>query len=491
MTRDEYFALVEACDAVLRDAAAPGDVMAVPLLHVIREHPVFLAKYDAVFRRPDVVRDLKERGRQRASAVVYRWRARRRSAAGRPAARPASVDVLFVSHLLNPAQAAAPDDFYFGSLPRDLEQLGIRTHTALIDHTAHTAAPSPSVAAGREVLPQVLPGGQEHELARRAAAVSGYLRSSATPDAAHTRLRQVAAWYAQGPEARTVLRISEQVGALTRQLTPRLVITTHEGHAWERMLFRAARRAHAGVCVVGYHATALFALQHALTRSLTPDVSPDVILTAGRVTADALAARPGLAGIPVRCVGSNRRFELAAFDRSAVPPAVVVVPEGYLSECRILFSAAIRAARLQPEIRWFLRLHPQMAFDELRADLQADGGVPSNVVLSTRPLAEDFADASWALYRGSSAAIQAMGAGLRPIYYQADEPLTIDPMSQYAPWRVHVTTPEALLDVIARDQRAPAGSLERERHAAATFAADYFQPLDASVLAALIPRGAR
>ncbi len=105
-----------------------------------------------------------------------------------------------------------------------------------------------------------------------------------------------AAHRATDPLTLAHVRIQHQVGALCRWFRPRALLVTYEGHAWERQAFAAARGVDPDIRCVGYQHTILFPRQHAIRRSLGWPFDPDVILTAGDVTHELLAAGQSLSG---------------------------------------------------------------------------------------------------------------------------------------------------------------------------------------------------
>src|SRR5262249_22966105 len=141
MTEQEYDALAAACDALLR---APGSTLArvaLPLLHVLNEHPSLMARYEPLLsgsqRRqrapePGADRGRNPRGAVRALGNAVRRRARSRAATVSGA--PAATDVLIVSRLARAEQWGAPEDFYVGAMQAAFARLGARCVLALVDH---------------------------------------------------------------------------------------------------------------------------------------------------------------------------------------------------------------------------------------------------------------------------------------------------------------------------------------------------------------------
>jgi hypothetical protein len=73
--------------------------------------------------------------------------------------------------------------------------------------------------------------------------------------------------------------------------------------------------------------------------------------------------------------------------------------------------------------------------------------LPENVSLSTdKPLAQEFAQSRYCLYRGSSAAMHAVLAGLKPYYLARPGELSFDCLFGLPDWRETVTSPTELAD---------------------------------------------
>lgn len=254
------------------------------------------------------------------------------------------------------------------------------------------------------------------------------------------------------------LRLGEQIGSLVARLKPRLLVVTHEGHAWERVAFAASRKALPGIRCAGYQHAALFRLQHAIRRNLARNFNPDVILTAGTAPRDELERSPGLRGMLVAVLGSNRTFKRAHADGDEAGglngSVCLVLPEGFEGECRILFEYSLACAQMFPEVRFIWRLHPSVTFSSLKKKYpEVFRAIPLNIKLSSASLAEDIRDSRWVLYRGSTAVIQSVAAGLRPLYLMSTNEMTIDPLYELGSWRIHLSTPSEFRRFVEQDRK--------------------------------------
>ena len=471
MNERQYGELCALCDRVLMSPDTNRERIAIPWLHVIREHPSFLANYEALFEAPPSAKRLARFLRDRLYGMFMRGRqwlksVRRPAPWYESATLPERVDILFVSHLLNTAGAGAPADFYFGSVPDDLVKAGHSVVIALVNHSGTPGAEVAPAWSGtgipRVVLGDAVATADESGFRRALSRESKRLKALAMeePPGLFAQVLRRAAREAASASALTPLRISSQVSALSARLKPRAIVVTHEGHAYERLAFAAARRAVPGIRCIAYQHSALFRLQHAIRRNLGPEYNPDHILTAGELGKHQLDAAPALHGLPVTVLGSNRGIapilrnanrEAPAGASGQARPACLVLPEGIPAECQLLFDFSLQCAKESPHVDFIWRLHPLVSIDALVARNPSWRTLPANVRWSTETLAHDIGLCRWAIYRGTTAIIQAAGAGLRPIYFQVAGEMTIDPLYECRDWRVIVTASQEAARVMALD----------------------------------------
>lgn len=508
MNEEQYRSLCEACDHVLLAPDSTLERVAIPWLHVIREHPVFLDNYVDVLESAEGAKAIGRRWLRvlRSGAQWFRQLGRACLSDGKlwfgPKKLPARIDVLFVSHLINASYAGQEDDFYFGELPNELVEHGQSVVVTLINYSHQPAAYLADKWNGssvpRVILSVSLRIFDEVLLRLRLKKESQRLRGIAKKEVSglaqrvHTR----AAEEALSGGSQATLRIAMQIGALVAKLQPKVIVVTHEGHSWERTTFAAARSANPNVQCIGYQHAAVFRLQHAIRRNLAREYNPDQILTAGAVSKAQLERTSGLAGIPISVLGSNRNYKRGKTnpaqrihtDREVHSDsrACLVLPEGIPSECHLLFEFSLRCARANPEIQFIWRLHPMVSFESLTAKNTKLRSFPRNILLSQTTLEEDIARSHWALYRGTTAIVQAVAAGLCPIYLMLPGELTIDPLYDIEGWRVKVATISDFQHVMNNsrfyyDADSNAQLIESEMRSAKKYCEDFFMPFNSSL----------
>lgn len=506
MNEEQYRRLCDGCDQVLQAPDSTMERIAIPWLHIVREHPVFLAAYEDLFQpgKSAVVGSAPAWLRRRAGWLKQALRPLYSDGQPwvGPGTLPKKVDFLFVSHLLNDSQAGQPEDFYFGRVANELTTRDRSAVIALINHTGRN--PGPMVARWEgSVVPRVVfsdslqPAGERH-LRSGLQKESARLREQSRGERAEFQRR---VWVRASEEAVSgraivALRMALQVGDLVRRLNPRVIVVTHEGHSWERVTFAAARKTSKDVLCVGYQHAALFRFQHAVRRRLGPPYDPDRILTAGDVTQAQLAQEAALRGIPVTVLGSGRGSagQPAGSDgqlrkhEGSLPdgPACLVIPEGIASECDILFNFSLSCARKFPMIRFVWRLHPVISFEALAAKNHHLRDLPINIEMSRMSMEQDLKRCRWALYRGSTAIVQAVLSGLRPIYLKRIDELSIDPLYELGPFRVAVASPGDLEGVIRVDLQEDGNTRLQDFKASYDYCRKMFVPWNVDALDRLV-----
>jgi len=509
VNEQQYRSLCEACDRVLLSPDSSMERVAIPWLHIIREHPVFLESYRDLFEpatdRNAVRRKLYRTFRNKAG--WFHQLLRSCLAGGRPwfgpEKLPSPLDILFISHLLNTSHAGQSIDFYFGNLPDVLADRGYSVAIALINHTGQAAGPLAEKWKDNRVTRVVLSGSlhfqEEMALRRRLRRESYRMRQRAHAAVVglerHVLVRT--SEEAISGASLTSLRMASQIGSLVSQMKPKAIVVTHEGHSWERVAFAAARQAAPEIKCIGYQHAALFRLQHAIRRNLARQYNPDHIATAGIVSKGQLDNAAGLHGIPTSVLGSNRALDgtnatlcpkYADRMTSEVQPACLVLPEGIASECHLLFEFSLDCAKLCPDIQFIWRLHPILSFSSLAAENKRLRSIPQNVILSRKTLEEDIARCSLALYRGTTAVVQAVMAGLRPLYLQLPDELTVDPLYELKDWRKSVKSPADFCTIARSIPSTISPDIEIFYREAERYCRDFFSPLNPRALELIVTK---
>ena len=507
LNTNQYLSLGITSDLLL-SPDSPPERIAIAWLHIIREHPEFLAKYSFLLEPEPSLRSLVRKTiREFSNAAGYL----RRCISGLSAEgmlwyttepRAISADVLFLSHLLNPSHIGQDQDFYFGSVPIDLANNGVSTAIALINHTNNLprqlANEYSRVAPPRIILSNSISIADEICFQQRAAHEKQTLRKlvARLPKGLQRSLAAHAAIEAMSSATATNLRIYQQISSLIRILQPKAIVVTFEGNAYERIAFHAARNAMPNIICIGYQHAAIFRYQHAIRRVLAPQYNPDHILTAGVVAQRQLLNSETLAGIPISVLGSPRSTKATAqlklepspllYQINTDRPACIVIPEGIESECKKLFTFALGCALALPHINFIWRLHPLILFKTLLERNRRLHKRPPNIELSDRTLEADIGRCRLALYRGTTAVVQAVMGGLTPIYLQIRDEMTIDPLYEIEKGKFIVQTPAEFVAVVENLSSKSDNTKHQERAELVDYCGKFYVPMDFRVLEKII-----
>jgi hypothetical protein len=296
LNEKQYEELCKLTDEVLQVPDATPVRVAIPWLHIIREHPVFLVDYEGLFTQDNkfiyLVRTWRRSICNKLGLIrvllisvilsdMLRW--------SEVVDKLACIDILFISHLMNRSQFNDKDDLYYSDLPQKLKQDGYMPLTVMLNHTKVLSTSlygrQNSEKLQKVVFPKNLGFFYELKNIRRLWMESRSLKKSARLER-HDLKKKIlfqAAREALSPSSLHAMRLETLVRTLVEKTRTKVLIATHEGHAWERLAFYSARQANPVIKCIGYMQAPLFQRQHAVKRNLGKDYNPDMIFTSGPI----------------------------------------------------------------------------------------------------------------------------------------------------------------------------------------------------------------
>lgn len=482
ITKSDYEKLCKFCDKVLLDKDATNNVISNTSLHIIREHPAFLQSYKVLFTSSRII-GIKDnillffRG---LLVSIYRsvkslfdakwWHAKNEIK---------SSDIIFVSHLINKKILSQDNDFYFHDIPSKLDSLGVRSTVILINHIKLDGEKEKNLLLKSPLsyvlLSPTLNFISEVKLYLAQLGSIGLLKKIIKRNGVPVNISNRMCVSAVSSDSINALRISEQVSRLIKDTRPKYLFLTYEGHAWERLVFHEAKKVDPKIKCIGYQHAAISKAQHSVRRLLHDTYNPDVILTAGKVSERQLKSLDEMSNIPVICLGSSKA-QLSQTPVNQNLNTCLVVPEGMVTECIILFEFSMACARSMPDYKFIWRLHPLLSFKELMKKSAIFRNIPENITLSNQSLREDVRKSDTVLYRGSTAVIDAINAGLRPVYMAQENELSIDPIYEAESGKSIVQDVEEFCAAVSR----PLSDTDIEDLCA--FAREFYMPLNFDVL---------
>ena len=117
-----------------------------------------------------------------------------------------------------------------------------------------------------------------------------------------------------------------------------------------------------------------------------------------------------------------------------------------------------------------------MTFDQVLQYMTINrNDLPKNIVLSNLSLIEDIKNSSYALYRGTTAIIEAIYSGVFPIYFSSGEAMAIDFLEGVSSERGIVYSVDSFVELMN-------AAVPNDSSNLINFCNQYFQPLEYEAL---------
>lgn len=413
---------------------------------------------------------------------------------------PGSSDVLFISHLNNPAAYGAVEDQYYGPMPDVIAAQGSVVSVLMLNQCRARASDLSPISGTTTVhriicAPYLRPWTEGLNFLCLCIAGIKVVALAARHNSG--MVRRLSLFFGlTNASARSLVgaRTHIQMEEIIRHLNPKTVIFTYEGHPWERLLCQFVHEEHPEINVIGYQHSVLLNGPAAVLQKFSKSLMPDRILTTGSATARRFANSKSIDADSIIIVGSNKAQQAEAdFIRNA-EKTILVVPEGTPEETKLMALFAIKLAgeltRSHIETKIALRLHPLLNFDWLKRELPKSISPPANLIFSTASLDDDAMQAGWIIYRGSTTVFSALPHGGRPLYLDIDDNAeTNDPLVDFGNYPRSVSSTDDVVMTIRADISDKAGisnsgdADEAAQRDLLTKLDNYFSTLDEQIFA--------
>ena len=408
----------------------------------------------------------------------------------KPQTRP---DILFIGHLTSAEHLACQNDMYYGDLPELCASEGLSVQRLWINQTrkeltSDECKNAPDIPILSRRMPMADELGMFFRLCRDAIRILqepiGGVDIQDCPASEARRHKWFIAVTHMGHRTMGALRIASQLADFIRQTRPCVVLFTYEGQSWERVLCKLVHDQMKDAFMIGYQHSVLTPGFRNIDARLGAGCDPDHILTAGKVTRAMLIDQSNFTANEIDVLGSPKTITIDNTKIQSFSGTVLGVPEGQLSEVRIISEWLLGGARANADVKFVLRLHPLTNKAYVLENCPELNSAPENFQVSEAPLQDDLEAASWLLYRGSSIALNALVKHVRPIYVNTDNSYAltniVDPSLKWC--RVFQNT-DQLTRQINEDRlnERVASQIELDALAKASkYGADYFVPFNLS-----------
>ena len=388
------------------------------------------------------------------------------------------VNLIIISHLLETSDIRNKQDFYFGTLAKELDNEGIEPCTILINHCGVVQQDlKQSQKRKTIILPRYY-----HPLKEIIIIFRLVFASFLMPYVKSRHNFWLKSCLAQcNSQSIGNYRIGLMISNLIFKLKPHFVLFTFEGHGWEKVMMSLSRKMVNPPLFWGYQHAMLFPGKKAINFKLGKDVDPAHIFTIGKITLKKLKEESEFVNFSILGSVKNSKSKMP-HDLSLETKACLFAPEGVIDEVLLMANFALKAAKLMPEQLFIVRLHPVLSRKNVKQKLEKFGKIPHNFQLSDYKLSDDLDRSNWVCYRGSTVVIQAIIRGLRPVFLNFSENIKEnDPLPESLKFRQVINREEMLIKLILDDKKCLLRN-NQELQECVKFGNEYIMPLDSKVI---------
>lgn len=486
ISESQYDQLCDACDSLLKKKPFSFERISNFSLHVVREHPIFLKNYNAIFHKGGMaffIYLIKEffynllLGSYKFLCAIYR----NYFLGDKLLKDKRDFENIFISHFLDESFIEHVSDFYFFDLPKKISSKNALSLKLLINFTNKSSLGASKKLENKPIisklLPKYLPLLDELKIRVFLGLEALSLMKTNATSKLEKRLKYLAAISSLSSSTHANYRLAILVQKYVMNNNVKRVFTTYEGHPWERLIFGMARKIDKSVICIGYQHALVFRKQHSIRRKLEESFEPDFILFSGERGLKSFKAINYLNPKRLILFGTNRvksdnyiPKKIKLKDRNVF----LVLPEGDLIECIPLTRFLLKLATIYTDFKFIIRFHPITDLNQIiKRCPKLEGKLP-NVELSKMPFDYDLKRSNFAIYRGSTTIIKAIQNGLIPLYYKKQNEISIDPLFEVQKEKIDLTTPKDLEFIL----RKSLPEIEKSQAKLINHVNDFFNPLD-------------
>ncbi len=216
------------------------------------------------------------------------------------------------------------------------------------------------------------------------------------------------------------LRYYSQIKKHVKEKKINSIISIYEGHALERLIFRAAKSINKNIKTIGYNHSFVTKKHNAVFLDLGNKNQADHVVFANQISKEIFKKRDRHKNKSlIFCV--TKDTSKVHFNKKYSKKKnniCLITPEGLNSETIKLFEFSIKYLQKYSDIIFIWRFHPiyyNREFKFIKKNFPLFFKFKKNIILSKKSLEEDFKISKYILYRGSSVVINAIRSNLIPI----------------------------------------------------------------------------
>tara|TARA_B100001939_G_scaffold348077_1_gene372463 strand:- start:279 stop:1691 length:1413 start_codon:yes stop_codon:yes gene_type:complete len=437
----EYKKLCKVCDLIIENSTSISR-NSISYLHIIRPHHIDLKKYQIIFSESNArffLNSLTKFLKVYLNFIVSFLKISFNSKSNFK--KTINVDIFFVSHLFNKNQLSNNQDLYFYNLSEDLNSKSLKVNRIFIKHTKQKIDSKDNFIIGNLSI--------VYEIKIRLLQIKEFLvlLYSSIFDSncsLEKRVKIQSSIDCLSYSTLSNLRVYFYIKKLVKQYSPKLILTTYEGHAYERLIYKAINSCKSTISS-GYQHSAVFKHQHSILKNRGGGYDPNFIFTSGKITHKIFS----------NYFDKKKLFELGSSrgslfaNRELNASNILVIPEGLIDDVDVFISLIKSVSKKIKNFQFIIRFHPSIPKKIIQKRKESLKDI-KHIIFSNSSLKEDILKSNYVLYRGSTAVFSSVISGLTPIYYDLNE-IDLNPLFELKESIQYVNEPEDFANIVEDD----------------------------------------
>ena len=438
LTKKQYVEISKILDSILLDKRSNHTTFAISWLFLIKEHQIIIRNYAYLYKNSLIffIKLFFKFFSNFLIIIIYALKISifRTNINSYLKKLPKTIDVLYFSHLVNRNLLEKRKDFYFDSIKSDLIRQGLKAFSFYFNSINYNEKyfilkEKYHIRNNNFIFFENV--GFFNNINFIYLVLKEFLRIiNLSFKENDFKKRVLLSAAVEAISLRTIknIIISFQVKKILTQSNIKMILTTYEGHSYERLFFYLAKMNNIKIITAGYQHNIFTQYQHSPLLKFNNYYDPDYIFTAGKQSYNQYINKFFFDKNKIRILGSIKfhdKYNNPKIDLEN-NHTIMILPEGMKSECIKLLNIAISCCLHDSKLKFIFRTHPLIDISQFKYLLNSKI-LKDNIIFSKNSLKDDILVSNFAFFSGSSAIIEAVQNGLMPLHINNSSDLSTNP----------------------------------------------------------------
>lgn len=217
------------------------------------------------------------------------------------------------------------------------------------------------------------------------------------------------------------LRICYQMMNLIKLYSPKFVIITFEGHAWERALINSIKNYDKKIIIIAYQFSVLTKSHHSIFCNFNKAYTPHVIANSGKITKKLFKEKFINKHKVKNIVLGSCKYNKFYYRLKKNKLRILICPENLPNQILSMLNLAINLSLYYKKINFIFRFHPGLDQITIRNYLKQINKKPKNFSVSSNSLSVDLKNSSHILYKSTATVLEALNYNVIPIFFNQNK----------------------------------------------------------------------